>query len=708
MGGKVGQLGGGVIDQSVRCPYNLPTMGRAPLIGGPQRVSPHVVPKKSFSDEDEKTTIEADTQWADEPSTTVEQGDQKLGRITTNVTNTNGVSLDEHTVDDQGGSVEAGRAPARLVITAGNDSGVSQDLVPGKSYTIGRGLDNDLVLTDIAVSRKHFDLRNDAGTWVIVDRGSGNGTVVNGNLEDNPFMLANGDVIEIGTTTFRFDFLTAAVPRPRPQLDGFGSDDDEMSTVAGKPLNAAKTIDSVDVQLETPSRVAPVPPRPKTLPPPAIRARAPSSHGAYPQPPSLGPQAPTMLAAEPLRNLAPVPMAPMYGGYPQQGGYPQAQEIPPHSVHAQMLVAAQLNKRGDLSTAHVQPIAYSSMVAQPEPSAHTPLPRNTKLALIFGGIAAVALFTTIAIVKSGGAPPKVAEKAPIVTKGSASITPLPPPVKVTPIEPPPPPPSKVIAQTPPPPKPLETAPPRPEPPKAEPAKTVAKIDPPKQIAPTKQPPPKQPAKQETTARKTVVKVDRPDPPKPEKVEKRVATADAASDRAETLYKDRKFTDASTLLASASKTADAEESRELRTKAQKITLFAKAFNSGMAPGGKAGEQFDLLQTATNYDQSLGGFFQADITAKLQTIVGKAAISFFSTGAFEKAHQAVQKAEAVGSGGDHNVQLVKENLEAKAQALYGEAMSDPTSSSSKDKLKQVKGMLDSKSPTYQKASKALAAS
>ena len=31
-------------------------------------------------------------------------------------------------------------------------------------------------------------------SWVLVDRGSGNGTIVNGNIEDQPFMLANGDV----------------------------------------------------------------------------------------------------------------------------------------------------------------------------------------------------------------------------------------------------------------------------------------------------------------------------------------------------------------------------------------------------------------------------------------------------------------------------------------------------------------------------------
>src|SRR5687767_3535682 len=194
-------------------------MGRAPNSGGPQRVSAHVVPKaKPFPDneEEEKTTIES--QWEDEASTTVEQGDvadkiRALQQPRTGITNTGAGQLDEPTVDDQHAQLSAItplRDVARLVITAGNDNGQDFEVRPGKSYTIGRAIDNDVVLTDISVSRKHFDLRFEDGAWVIVDRGSGNGTVVNGNLEDNPFMLANGDVIEIGNTVFRFDQPNAA------------------------------------------------------------------------------------------------------------------------------------------------------------------------------------------------------------------------------------------------------------------------------------------------------------------------------------------------------------------------------------------------------------------------------------------------------------------------------------------------------------------
>src|SRR5580698_5738283 len=201
-------------------------MGRAPNSGAPQRVSMHVVPKanlppSALAADEEKTTLES--QWEEEEaSTTVDQGGgvseriRELGleplvpqRPITGVTGTGtGSVVEEPTVDDQHANPEiVALVPgaARMVIMQGTDAGKDFEINGGKTYTIGRALDNDIVLTDIAVSRKHFDLRYEAGAWVVVDRGSGNGTVVNGNLEDHPFMLANGDAIEIGNTTFRFE-----------------------------------------------------------------------------------------------------------------------------------------------------------------------------------------------------------------------------------------------------------------------------------------------------------------------------------------------------------------------------------------------------------------------------------------------------------------------------------------------------------------------
>src|SRR5215831_15846866 len=92
-------------------PVQFQAMGRAPNSGGPQRVSAHVVPKaKPFSvgDEEEKTTN--DSQWEDEASTTVEQGDvaykvrelvDGAARITITNESDSGEALGESTVDEQ-------------------------------------------------------------------------------------------------------------------------------------------------------------------------------------------------------------------------------------------------------------------------------------------------------------------------------------------------------------------------------------------------------------------------------------------------------------------------------------------------------------------------------------------------------------------------------------------------------------------------------
>ncbi len=269
-------------------------MGRAPNSGAPQRVSAHVVPKapsepsaspSAFGpaeDEDDKTTIESG--WEDEASTTVEQGEvaakiRALGlgseakRSGTNITSTDGGELvEELTVDEPAAAARAQAAqPAgRLIITAGNDAGKALEVRPGKTYTIGRGIDNDLVLTDIAVSRKHFDVRHDNGAWVLADRGSGNGTLINTRIEDAPFMLASGDVIEIGNTAFRFE-LPEGAPRSAPGAGAISDEELEMSTVSGKPYR--------ELEVATPGEAAspllPVAAPSAAAPGPALSATAP-------------------------------------------------------------------------------------------------------------------------------------------------------------------------------------------------------------------------------------------------------------------------------------------------------------------------------------------------------------------------------------------------------------------------------------------------
>lgn len=90
---------------------------------------------------------------------------------------------------------------ASLEITDGAERGKRIDVRDG--LRIGRGTQNDLVLSDNAVSREHAEIVLADGVWSIRDLGSANHTVVNGTTVDSA-PLTSGDVILLGRTTLTF------------------------------------------------------------------------------------------------------------------------------------------------------------------------------------------------------------------------------------------------------------------------------------------------------------------------------------------------------------------------------------------------------------------------------------------------------------------------------------------------------------------------
>jgi len=73
---------------------------------------------------------------------------------------------------------------------------------------IGRGAENDLVIQSTAVSRKHAALALREGRWYVEDRGSYNGTFLNGTRVNpsTPLPLRHADRIEIGGETILFSW----------------------------------------------------------------------------------------------------------------------------------------------------------------------------------------------------------------------------------------------------------------------------------------------------------------------------------------------------------------------------------------------------------------------------------------------------------------------------------------------------------------------
>lgn len=72
----------------------------------------------------------------------------------------------------------------------------------GESLSIGRSSDNDLILRDPFVSKKHLIITKDEDQYFIEDTGSSNGTYVNKQRLVDAVKLNNGDIIGIGDLEF--------------------------------------------------------------------------------------------------------------------------------------------------------------------------------------------------------------------------------------------------------------------------------------------------------------------------------------------------------------------------------------------------------------------------------------------------------------------------------------------------------------------------
>jgi regulator of protease activity HflC (stomatin/prohibitin superfamily) len=79
--------------------------------------------------------------------------------------------------------------------------------VEKQALTIGRELDNDLIIQDSQCSRHHAQITYNQGVYYLTDVGSANGTLVNGNrlLPQQPIRLEIGMTLNIGTQIWHFE-----------------------------------------------------------------------------------------------------------------------------------------------------------------------------------------------------------------------------------------------------------------------------------------------------------------------------------------------------------------------------------------------------------------------------------------------------------------------------------------------------------------------
>ena len=74
---------------------------------------------------------------------------------------------------------------------------------------IGRGETSDVLIDNVSVSRRHAELREEGGAWLLRDLGSSNGTFLNGQRVTAELPLRPGDEIPFGKFSLLFERVLA-------------------------------------------------------------------------------------------------------------------------------------------------------------------------------------------------------------------------------------------------------------------------------------------------------------------------------------------------------------------------------------------------------------------------------------------------------------------------------------------------------------------
>jgi pSer/pThr/pTyr-binding forkhead associated (FHA) protein len=109
--------------------------------------------------------------------------------------------------DLRAGVAGSGRALARLLVV-GSPEGRPQagtSLALDAVNTMGRDVNNSIVLDDSFVSAEHAILTFRGRAWYVEDRGSTNGTWLNGQRIEGLAPLGYGDEVQIGQVRMRLE-----------------------------------------------------------------------------------------------------------------------------------------------------------------------------------------------------------------------------------------------------------------------------------------------------------------------------------------------------------------------------------------------------------------------------------------------------------------------------------------------------------------------
>ena len=115
----------------------------------------------------------------------------------------------------------------KLRVLNGTEYGLktgAEYILSGDAFSIGRETDNDLIIPDASVSRKHCIFHKEGDSWIVEDNHSMNGFSINDKQIDGASEIFNGDVIKVHELLLQVVDETAAdapkpvVIPPKPQV----------------------------------------------------------------------------------------------------------------------------------------------------------------------------------------------------------------------------------------------------------------------------------------------------------------------------------------------------------------------------------------------------------------------------------------------------------------------------------------------------------
>ena len=137
---------------------------------------------------------------------------------------------------------------AYLVVTL--DGAEIQRRKLDENVIVGRSMDADIAIEDLAISRRHCQFEREGERWAVVDLKSRNGTRVNGQAVERQ-LLKEGDIVAIGHTRITYHAGKFVGPRPADPTEALMSETIPLPPprrdAPSKPLPVPK-IGRVDVQ----------------------------------------------------------------------------------------------------------------------------------------------------------------------------------------------------------------------------------------------------------------------------------------------------------------------------------------------------------------------------------------------------------------------------------------------------------------------------